>query len=148
MDLDLIEERARRRGYKTVRTDWNERGDRGYLKVWAKGVVRTFTASGVIWPEGLDNAELLGERMTWARLCDEGFPGWDSDYEVICKGILNFRRGVFFVKVQQQDDGTAQWGMMTWAPETYAWQEPVREFSFEDWKAYMELACVLAEVRS
>jgi hypothetical protein len=148
MDLDLIEERAKRRGYKTVRTDWNERGDRGYLKVWAKGVVRTFTASGLVWPEGLDNAELLGERMTWARLCDEGFPGWDCDHGVILDEILNFNRGMFYVKVQRQDDGRAQWGMLTWGPSVQVWQEPLSEAVFEDWQAYLDLSCALAEVRS
>lgn len=138
MDLDLIEERAQRRGYKTVRTDWNERGDRGYLKVWARGVVRTFTASGVVWPEGVDNAELLGERMTWARLIEEGFPGWSTECP---DDTLYLHRKEVTIRVVRCGNGQLIWR----TKET--WMDAFR-FDHEDLQAYLDLSCALAEVRS
>lgn len=63
MTLDQIEDRAKAWGWKTLRTDWNERGDRAYLKVWrGNGVVVTFTDTpkGVrSWPESVDNSDLM-----------------------------------------------------------------------------------------
>jgi hypothetical protein len=63
MDLDQIEQRAMAWGWKTLRTDWNERGDRAYLKVWRYNttpVTFTLTPKGVrSWPESVDNSDLL-----------------------------------------------------------------------------------------
>lgn len=63
--LDRVEQRAHSRGWRTLRADWNERGDRLYLKVWRDNAVPvTFAIIGTrlrYWPESVDNTDLLDD---------------------------------------------------------------------------------------